>query len=110
MNEKHIYLALLKVKNNTSVNELIHHDLNYDEIINLIKYVMTEKYITETEDSLILSAKGLQTLIRLEKTYKKTNKKDWIKPDERSIIKKIKKNDIFVPSSNELTFKLKFKE
>ncbi|RKN83236.1 hypothetical protein [Ulvibacterium marinum] len=110
MNEKHIYLSLLKVKNNTSINELIHEGLRYKEILELIRFILNKKYITETEDSVILSQHGEKMLKELATTYKKTDKKSWIKQDEKSLIKKMKKSDIFIPRSNELTFKIKFKE
>ncbi|MBP2619108.1 MAG: hypothetical protein ACN6OJ_00315 [Chryseobacterium sp.] len=110
MNEKHLYLILLKVKNNTSISELQFEGLNYSEITELLKYIAIEKLIIETEDSIILSDSGNKKFEELSITYKKTNKKEWIKPDEKSLIQKLKKNDIFVPRSSELTFKIKLKK
>mgnify|MGYP001127359330 CR=1 FL=1 len=110
MNEKHIYLSLLKVKNNTSINELRHEGLSYEEIIELVRFILNKKYITETEDSVVLSESGKKMLEELENTYKKTDKSAWIKPDEKYLIQKLKKSDTFVPRSNELTFKVKFKK
>ena len=109
MNEKKLYLALLKVNNNTSISELLYEGMNYSEITDLLKYIRNEGYITESNDSLLLSEKGNQIFSDLSNTYKKTVKKDWIRQDEKNIIKKMRKNDIFVPDSNELTFKIKLK-
>lgn len=109
MNEKHIYLALLKIKNNTSITELIHEGLEFDDISELLKTVIKLGYLLETESELTLSELGLQRFNELNNVYKKSNKEDWIKFDEKNLIKKLKKNDIFVPSSKELTFKLKKK-
>lgn len=107
MNEKHLYLALLKIKNNTNINELTHEGLDFSDISNLLKKIIQLNFIEETDSELILSKEGISRFLELEKIYKKTNKNDWIKKDEKNIIKKITKNDIFVPSSKELTFKLK---
>ncbi|MCT3800284.1 hypothetical protein CMU10_06880 [Elizabethkingia anophelis] len=107
MNEKHIYLALLKIKNNTSINELIHEGLDFNDISNLLRSIIKSGYLTETDTELILSQSGNERLNELEISYKKTNKNEWIRYDEKNLIKKLKKNDTFVPSSKELTFKLK---
>lgn len=107
MNEKHIYLALLKIKNNTSITELIHEGLEFDDISNLLKTVIKLNYLIETDSELTLSDLGNNRFSELEKLYKKTNKDEWIKFDEKNLIQKIKKNDIFVPSSKELTFRFK---
>lgn len=107
MNDKHLYLALLKIKNNTDINELRHEGLTYGEITGLIKNIIEKGYMTETEELLTLSETGIAIFKELEITYKKTNKDEWISYDKKNLIKKLKKNDIFVPRSNELTFKVK---
>lgn len=109
MNEKLLYLALLKINNNTSITELLHEGMDYSEITELLKYIRKEEFISESSDSLVLSQKGIEVFNTLSNTYKKTIKNDWIRQDEKNIIKKIRKNDIFVPNSNELTFKIKLK-
>lgn len=107
MTDKHLYLALLKIKNNTNINELVHEGLEFFEITNLLKQIIELNYLLETDSELILSELGYERFNLLETHYKKTNKADWIKFDEKNIIKKLRKNDIFVPSSKELTFRLK---
>ncbi|MFC0426580.1 hypothetical protein [Chryseobacterium scophthalmum] len=107
MNDKHLYLALLKIKNNTNINELVHEGLELFEITNLLKQIIELNYLIETESELILSETGYKSFTILDTQYKKTNKSEWIRPDDKNIIKKIRKNDIFVPSSKELTFRLK---
>lgn len=109
MNEKHEYLILLKIKNNTDINELIHAGLNYVQISELIKNIILSNFVTETSDELTLSDKGIQRFNELDKVYKKTDKNNWIQNDTKNLLKPINKNDIFVPSKNELTFLIKKK-
>jgi len=105
MNEKYIYTALLKINNNTSLLELTHEGLSFQKISDLIKDLIKNKFIEESENEIKLSAKGIENLMILEKVYKKRNKKDWIKPvDEKFRIEKIKNNFIFVPDQSELHF------
>ncbi|REC48726.1 hypothetical protein DRF62_19745, partial [Chryseobacterium piscium] len=82
MNDKHLYLALLKIKNNTNINELVHEGLELFEITNLLKQIIELNYLIETESELILSETGYKSFTILETQYKKTNKSEWIRPDD----------------------------
>lgn len=105
MNQKNIYIALLKINNNTSLFELTHEGLSFQDISGLIKELITHNLLEESDNELKLSKLGIETLKNLEKNFKKRNKENWIQlADDKFHIKSIDKNFIFVPIQTELNF------
>jgi hypothetical protein len=105
MNEKYLYTLLIIVKKNGDALRLIREGLTYLEIADLTNTALDEGYIEfGKEDELITTAKGDIKILELESQFKKTNKREWISPENKSKIPKLDKDFIFLPHQNEIHF------
>jgi tmRNA-binding protein len=106
MNNNELYLLLDVINRNGSIKLLINNGIDFNEIAARTSLAITEGFVTNSENRIILTDSGIKHLKNLEITYKKTNKKEWIKKDEISRIDKNRrdKNFIFVPRQSDLNF------
>lgn len=104
MIEKHLYILLNLIQNQTDVRQLIHVGLDYKEIGELTSFAFKENYLIYELNKVILTAKGIEKLNSDAKRFKKINKEEWIQPEIKSRINKIDNNYIFLPSQDDLSF------
>lgn len=104
MNEKHLYILLKVIKNNTNVLQLVREGLSFSKIADLMSSSIKDGYIERDDNKVFLSEEGLNKFKALDSIFKKTNKKEWIKEDSKHKIPKLDKNSLFLPSQNELSF------
>lgn len=104
MNDKHLYRLLEIVMKKSDVRQLILEGLNYKQIGELTSLALRDGFLIYEKKELILSDKGLYKIEKDENLYKKTDKSEWIMPEIKSRIKRIDKNDIFLPNQDELSF------
>lgn len=103
--EKLLYLLLDIVERNGDIRQLaIKGNLNFKEVGDLVNLALKEKYLEAENEMISLTLIGKAKMEKDWAEYKRTNKEEWILPDERSRIRKISKNDIFLPRQDELTF------
>ena len=92
------------VQKNGDVRKVINEGADFEMIGNLTTYALAEGFLEFENNRLIVTQKGITKIELEKKEYKKTNKEEWIKPDLKNKVSKIDKNDIFLPSQDELTF------
>jgi hypothetical protein len=96
-----IRLYLLKViYNNGNIEPLRLMGYEYTQIIMFINFELEENNAEYINGKLILTKKGNEFLAELENNKKGPGR--WIEPEIQSRIAKIEKNDIFLPSQNDL--------
>lgn len=104
MNDTNLYILLSVIKNNGDIRRLKREGMEYLEIAELTNQIISNQLATYVDDTISLTADGQNKLIELEKTIKKTKKKNWIDKEIKSKISRLDKNFIFLPNQNELEF------
>lgn len=104
MNEKHLYILLKVIYNDSNVKQLTSEGMTFSRIAELTSDSIKAGYIHHSIERITLSKKGLEKFIELELKFKKINKDEWIEKDLKSKISKLDKNTLFLPRQNELTF------
>ncbi|MEJ7822056.1 MAG: hypothetical protein WKF85_07020 [Chitinophagaceae bacterium] len=104
METKELYLLLNVVKENKNLNLLIREGMSYKLIGEITEFAAKEKLLEILQGQITLTELGESKLISWAKLFKRTNKKEWIEPALKSKVAKIDKNDIFLPSQDELSF------
>lgn len=102
MENKALQILLSNVINNGNMNSLIDLGLSFKEIGELTDYAIEVGFIDVRENDIALSDKGSKKLIELRIDRKNIPKKDWISLEEKSKIRKITKDFIFLPRQDEL--------
>jgi hypothetical protein len=80
-----------------SVDSLLDLGLEYSQIIKLLSYVIQERYVSDSEEGLILTSDGLEIIKKLNKELYTSNPQAWILPLDENRIPKIDKFDIYLP-------------
>jgi len=104
MNQKHLYLILKSIENNSSINLLRREGLSFSQISTLLSKAINDNYIKYAEEIIVLSEKGKQKFSDLANHYKETDKDLWIEKEKSSQISKIEIDSIFLPDKNNLSF------
>ena len=104
MEEATVIKILLIIQNNGSITELIKDGFTYGQIANMTTDVVKKGYIEEKEDSLVLSETGKKWLESNFKKNKLIGSERWIVSENKSRIDKLKENEVYLPSRNELHF------
>jgi hypothetical protein len=104
MEETTIIKILLIIQNNGSITELLKDGFTYGQIANMTTDIVEKGYIEEKEDSLVLSENGKKWLESNFKENKLIGSERWIVPENKSRIDKLKENEVYLPSRNELHF------
>lgn len=104
MEETTVIKILLIIQNNGSITELLKDGFTYGQIANMTTDIVEKGYIEEKEDSLVLSESGENWLESNFKENKLIGSEKWIVPEYKSRIVKLKENEVYLPSRNELHF------
>jgi len=104
MNNNHLYLLLKSVSSNSSIRRLTREGISYKSIAEYTNLAVRENLLANDGSRIILTAKGEDKLKELEPFFKKTNKEEWILPDEKNKTRKLDKSNIFVPRQDDLDF------
>lgn len=101
----HVRLFLLKIlDNNGNIEPLSELGYEYSQIVGFIKQEINEKNSEYKNGELILTEKGKDLLLKLEKEKKKKGSNAWIEPEIQSKTSILDKNDVFLPNQNDLWF------
>lgn len=95
---------LLIMSNNGSIRELIREGYSYSQIAIMTSELIEDDYVIEINDQLTLTDKGEKWLSKEFKENKVKGPETWITPEEKSRIKKLEKNEVYLPNRNELHF------
>ena len=95
---------LLLIKHNGSITELIKDGFTYGQIASFINLLGEEVFLEDKEDKLVLSKKAEDWILEQKKLKDLKGSENWILPEEKSKIDKIEKNELYLPSRNELHF------
>jgi predicted transcriptional regulator len=104
MKNKPLYILLSIIKRHSDARMLLHEGINYEVAGELLNVAFKEKLLVNIDNKLQVTEKGETLFQELSALYKKIDKKQWISPENKSRISKIDKNDIFLPSQDELKF------
>ncbi|PZR25890.1 MAG: hypothetical protein DI535_16415 [Citrobacter freundii] len=102
-NSRRIFL-LKVIKFSGDISPLIKGGLEYYQVVDMIGAEVAEGNAETINGELILTQKGNDLLEQLVKQDKRKGSDAWIEPEEESRIPKIEKNEIFLPSQNDLSF------
>lgn len=105
MEDKHLYILLTTINNNSDLKKLTRHGFDFYEIAALIKKAVEASYLTYSKKKVFVTAEGLSKIEALAKYHKRTDKSKWIDLETKSKIPKIDKNFIYLPNQNELLLK-----
>lgn len=95
---------LLLIKHNGSITELIKDGFTYGQIASLINLLGEEADVTDVDGKLVLTEKAENWLKEQSELKPRTGSDKWILPEEKSKIEKIERNEVYLPSRNELHF------
>ena len=104
MKNKFLYILLEIIDQNGDIRRLVNEGLDYKSIGDLTNEALKDNYLILKDKKLILTEKGLQKKENDSSNFKRVNKSEWILPSLKNQIKKISKNDIFLPEEDELFF------
>ena len=97
-------LILNTISKGGSVRKLIHEGLTFRKISTLLEELVDEDLLQYKDERISLTANGSKFLKDGFFSIKKSNKEDWIEPEQRSKILKIRDDFIFLPLQSELDF------
>ncbi|EGV42498.1 hypothetical protein BZARG_2200 [Bizionia argentinensis JUB59] len=97
-------LMLNLIEDSGNVKRLLRENLSYKEISELISKLVQDELLTYVDKKIILTDKGEKKLNESKHLIKETNKELWIKPENKSRVKKIERNFIYLPNQTELDF------
>lgn len=97
-------LMLNLIEDSGNVKRLLRENLSYKEISELISKLVQDELLTYVDKKIILTDKGKKKLNESKHLIKETNKELWIKPENKSRVKKIERNFIYLPNQTELDF------
>lgn len=95
---------LLLIRHNGSITELIKDGFTYGQIASLINLLGEEGDLKDIDGKLVLTDKAESWLKEESESKTKKGSGKWILPEEKSKIEKIHRNDVYLPSRNELHF------
>lgn len=104
MENENLYILLDIIFRNGSIRRLARKGVGYNQIAIQTQAAIKNGFVGYSNERVVLTEKGIELHKKLEKTYKRTKKEEWIEKDERSRIDKRDKDFIFVPRQNELSF------
>jgi predicted transcriptional regulator len=97
-------LLLSIIKNSGSVKQLLRENLSYKDISELVTKLVQDELLIYIDEKIVLTEKGKKYLTKNKRLLKETNKENWIKPENKSRIKKHERNFIYLPIQTELDF------
>ena len=105
MKDENLYILLHIVNTNGNINRLRREGMSYHQIALLTTKAIKIGYIKyDQDDNILLSDEGSIIFKELDKSVKKKDKNNWIEPEEKSRVARLKKDFIFIPLQDELNF------
>lgn len=104
MKEKFLFYLLDIIQKNGDVRRLQIEGVNFEAVGQLTALALEKGYISFESNNIVLTQKGIEKIRSDEKEYRRVNKDAWILPATKSKVAKIDKNEIFLPSQDELSF------
>jgi hypothetical protein len=104
MNDYTITLLLNLVNKKGNILRLRREHLSFKQIVELTDDAVARGLIAYSDKKIGLTEKGVTMLAENEHLIKKMNKAEWIELDIKNKTKPFPKNEVFLPSRNELSF------
>lgn len=95
---------LVLTKNNGSITELLKDGFSYGQIARMTNELIEKELISSGHDNLELTEQGHLYLRNNLNPNQQKGSEQWILPEEKSKIEKLKPNELYLPSRNELDF------
>lgn len=100
-----VKLLLLKlVKHNGNISSLIKSGYHYSQIIDFLGQLIEEGKLEKTESGIVITDPGDLEIEILNKKLQRKDSSVWIEPDIGHKISSIDKNEVFLPSKDEISF------
>ena len=105
MNNK-VKIKILKIISNSgNITELIKDGYTYGQIADMVNLLLDKGYLNETEEeSVIVTKTGHKWLENIYDENKLKGSAKWILEEEKSKIKQLGKNEVYLPNKDELNF------
>jgi len=97
-------LILNMIENSGNIKRLLREDLSFREISDITNKLVEDGLLSYVEKKITLTPKGKEVLVENQSLIKKTNKENWIQPENKSRVKKHERNFIYLPNQTELDF------
>lgn len=97
-------LMLNLIEDSGNIKRLLRENLSYKEISELTSKLVKDELLAYIDKKIILTDKGKKILTDSKHLIKETNKELWIQPENKSRVKKIERNFIYLPNLTELDF------
>lgn len=104
MNDKELYILLQIIERGGNITKLAREGIDFFEIGILMSSAKNEGFLEYNNKKVIVTSKGENKMIELEKRFKIIDKTKWIEPENKSKISKLDKKFIYLPNQNELFF------
>jgi hypothetical protein len=105
MKNRELYFLLEVVYRRGDARRLIHEGLDYKQIGELTSKAILDGLVSfDDRGELDLTTSGFERYKSDREHFKRTDKSLWIEPQEKSKIRQIDKNDIYLPREKDLSF------
>lgn len=104
MDNKKTVLLLRVLHEDGDINILRHHNMSFREIAELVEHNVKEEFLTDSGDKISLTERGMEYLKNNIGLVKERDKSKWIEPDKKNKIRKIDRDEVFLPTQNALSF------
>lgn len=105
LNNNDLYQLLYVLKFNGSLTKLVRNEVSYIDIVNTIKSLTNENFVSYVNQKITLTEKGESLLEELSVAYKSKNKEEWIKKESKSKLdEKLDIDFVYLPDQNKIFF------
>jgi predicted transcriptional regulator len=104
MHEVKLYKMLITIKEQKNLQSLLRLGMTYRQIADFAKQISGEGFVQLTDKGIVITEKGEKLLEDLAGVNKKTNKEEWIEPEEKARVEKISRDFIFLPRQSDPLF------
>lgn len=104
MTTKNKVLLLRVIHEDGDIKLLRHHNISFREIGEMVETSVEEGLLTNSDDIISLTDQGKDFLEGNIGIIKERDKSKWIELDRKNKIRKIDRDEVFLPAQNALSF------
>lgn len=104
MTTKNKVLLLRVIHEDGDIKLLRHHNISFREIGEMVETSVEEGLLTNSDDIISLTDQGKDFLESNIGIIKERDKSKWIELDRKNKIRKIDRDEVFLPAQNALSF------
>lgn len=104
MTTKNKVLLLRVIHEGGDIKLLRHHNISFREIGEMVETSVDEGFLTNSDDIIALTDQGKEFLDSNISIIKERDKSKWIELDMKNKIRKLDRDEVFLPAQNALSF------